>query len=99
MSDTWDTQANHRLRQHLMRGITRRRNYSPDTTLEQVKRGHAGPHSVQISAIFSRWARMWADDARAFPDGTLDELWRANMLEADAEVDRYLDANKLPRVA
>lgn len=112
MSARLDKAANFRLQQHLMRGVTRRRNYSPDTTTEMLKAGKCGPHTVQITAIFTRWAAMWQADVDALegpatgsPGGGFefqadaDDQWRENMRQADAEVDRYLDANKLPRVA
>jgi hypothetical protein len=94
---TWEAQAAHRLRQHVMRETIAGRNYSPDTDYVRLKLGQAGPHSVHIATVFWRWAQMWAADCEAFPEGTVEELWRANMAEATAEVDRYLDANKLPR--
>lgn len=103
--DTWQRDANYRLQQHLMRGVLKGRNYAPDSNYEQLKRGHASAHSVQISDIFAKWAAMWANDRRelaklgASDESEPDAEWLVAMRSADAEVDRYLDANKLPRNA
>lgn len=106
MSDRWDTESNHRLRQHLMRGISRNRNYSPDTSYADMQAGKCGPHTVQIAEVFSKHAAMWAEDQRelakledAEDTQDLDGSWKKRMFDADAEVDRHLDAHKLPRYA
>lgn len=94
--DTWATNAAHRLRQHVMRGAIRGRNYAPDTTLELMKRGQVGPHSAWIAKILQRHADMWADNLRqlatnGFETDSISNLaWNEAMTEADAEVDRYV---------
>jgi hypothetical protein len=101
--DQWQRAAKARLQSHLMRGTMRGRNYSPDQTYDLSKRGHCGPHSACIAEIMQRWADMWAQDMREAEASALDvdagAQWLANMREADAEVDRYLNANKLTRAA
>ncbi|HEU4627197.1 MAG TPA: hypothetical protein VFS52_20720, partial [Steroidobacteraceae bacterium] len=78
------------------------------TTYEQVKRGECGPHTLAVADILQRWAQMWAADMRESAarraegfdlDIDADAQWLANMANADAEIDRYLAANRLGRAA
>ncbi len=102
-ADSIQTQATHRMRQHVMRGTMKGRNYAPDTTYEQLKLGHAGPHSLRIGEILQHWADMWAQDLRESNAKQLDidveQLWRECMRNADAEIDRYLASNHRVRAA
>lgn len=97
--DSWQLDAAHRLRKHLMRAVTLGKNFAPDTTLELMKRGQVGPVSAQISQIFQRHADLWAADMRTGFDSKLDldvdRHWAGVMADAEVEVGRFLASHKL----
>lgn len=97
--DSWQLDAAHRLRKHLMRAVTLGKNFAPDTTLELMKRGQTGPVSAQISKIFQHHADCWAADMREAKGAQIDfdaeAAWVATMREAEAEVGRFLAGHKL----
>jgi hypothetical protein len=97
--DSWQLDAGHRLRKHLMRAVTLGKNFAPDQTYELNKLGKVGPISAQISAIFQRHADLWADDMRKAERDDLDVgadgSWAACMREAELEVGRFLAGHKL----
>ena len=98
---SWQADAAHRLRSHVMRAVTRGRDYAPDQTYELSKAGQVGPISAQIATILQRHADLWAADAQQLADlsegdalAELNAAWRACMAEADAEIDRFLASRK-----
>lgn len=105
--DSWQLDAGHRLRKHLMRAVITGKNFAPDQTYELSKRGQVGPKSAAIAKIFQHWADMWADDNRTAEelrkrgcDGLVVEIdadasWQSCMGEAELEVGRYLAGHKL----
>lgn len=99
-NDSWQGDARKRLLAHL---VTTTRDYSPDTSYEQLKRGHAGPHSVAIGKVLDRWAAMWAADMRESQRAGIEldanAEWTRCIREADAEIGRYMANNHLTRAA
>ncbi len=95
--DSWQLDAGHRLRKHLMRAVTLGKNFAPDQTYELSKAGKVGPLSAQISEIFQRHADIWAHAARTrfTTDFDVELQWRAAMAEAELEVGRFLASHKL----
>lgn len=97
--DSWQLDAGHRLRQHLMRAVTKGKNFAPDQTYELSKAGRVGPVSAQISAIFQRHANLWAENMReskhAGVDFDADAAWSRTMAQAELEVGRFLAGHKL----
>jgi len=105
--DSWQLDAAHRLRKHLMRAVLLGKNFAPDTTLELMKAGKVGPKSAAIAGIFQHWADMWAYDNRDAAqlrargaDGLVVEIdadasWDSCMREAELEVGRFLASHKL----
>lgn len=97
--DSWQRDAGHRLRKHLMRAVTLGKNFAPDQTYELSRRGQVGPISAQISEIFQRHADIWAACMRgerllgAAVDA--DASWSAGMREAELEVGRFLAGHRL----
>lgn len=97
--DSWQLDAGHRLRQHLMRAVTKGKNFAPDQTYELSKAGKVGPISAQISEIFQRHADLWAQDiregmARGFQIDA-DQSWKDAMADAELEVGRFLAGHRL----
>ncbi|HWH41806.1 MAG TPA: hypothetical protein VNU21_18290 [Usitatibacter sp.] len=97
--DTWQLDASHRLRQHLMRAVILGKNFAPDQTYELSKAGKVGPLSAQIAEIFQRHADLWAADMRTAKDSDVDvdanQAWLATMREAELEVGRFLAGHTL----
>lgn len=106
--DTWQLDAGHRLRQHLMRAVTKGKNFAPDQTYELSKAGQVGPKSAAIAEIFQHHADLWAQDARTCAAGGMggpgegfefhhdcEEAWKSCMAEAELEVGRYLACHRL----
>jgi hypothetical protein len=97
--DSWQLDAGHRLRKHLMRAVTVGKNFAPDQTYELSKAGKVGPVSAQISAIFQHHADCWAADMRetkaAGIDFDAEQAWLASMREAELEVGRFLAGHRL----
>lgn len=97
--DTWQLDAAHRLRKHLMRAVTLGKSFAPDQTYELSKAGKVGPKSAAIAEIFQRHADVWAADMReGMARGVFlepDETWAAAMLEAELLVGRFLAGHKL----
>lgn len=103
MADKWQNESAHRLRQFVMRATLRGKNYSPDTSYEQLKRGHCGPHSLAIGEILQRWASMWAADMREAATTGIEldanAEWNRCIAEANAEIDRYTANNRITKAA
>lgn len=101
--DTWQLDAAHRLRKHLMRAVTLGKNFAPDQTYELSKAGKVGPLSAQIAEIFQHHADCWASDMRAAKDAGIDfdadSAWVATMYGAESEVGRFLAGHKLKGAA
>lgn len=103
--DSWQLDAGHRLRKHLMRAVTLGKNFAPDQTYELSKAGKVGPISAQVSEIFQRHADLWAADMRIVTENGIgcdwnpDASWAACMLEAEAEVGRFLASVRIGRGA
>ncbi len=97
--DTWQLDAGHRLRQHLMRAVVRGKNFAPDQTYELSKAGKVGPLSAQVAEIFQRHADLWAEDmresARTELDVDADAAFAATMREAELEVGRFIAGHTL----
>ncbi len=97
--DSWQLDAAHRLRKHLMRAVLLGKNFAPDQTYELSKAGQVGPVSAQISQIFQRHADLWAENSRASMaasvDFDADREWAENMRQAEIEVGRFLAGHKL----
>lgn len=95
--DTWQLDAGHRLRQHLMRAVIRGKNFAPDTTLALMKAGQVGPKSAAIAQMFQRHADLWAEDMRngANAGEWLEVHWRECMADAELEVGRFLAGHRL----
>lgn len=97
--DSWQLDAGHRLRQHLMRAVTKGKNFAPDQTYELSKAGQVGPKSAAIAEIFQHHADLWAEDARTCASRNtgewLEEHWRGCMGDAELEVGRYLAGHRL----
>lgn len=99
--DSWQLDAAHRLRQHLMRAVLVGKNFAPDQTYELSKAGQVGPLSAQIAEIFQRHADVWASDMRTVQandigcDMTPDQSFAATMLEAELEVGRFIAGHRL----
>ncbi len=97
--DSWQLDAAHRLRKHLMRAVTLGKNFAPDQTYELSKAGKVGPKSAQIAEIFQRYAEVWAadmrDDQAAGLDLDADGEWTRGMQAAESEVGRFLAGHKL----
>lgn len=93
--DTWQLDAAHRLRKHLMRAVITGKNFAPDTTLELMKAGKVGPLSAQISEIFQRHADGWAACMRATNGHRPDQVWQLSMVHAEDEIGRFIAGHKL----
>lgn len=97
--DSWQLDAGHRLRKHLMRAVTLGKNFAPDQTYELSKAGQVGPISAQVSEIFQRHADLWAAEARSGAYGKTGEWievhWRNCMQDAELEVGRFLAGHRL----
>lgn len=97
--DSWQRDAAHRLRKHLMRAVTLGKNFAPDQTYELSKAGKVGPVSAQISEIFQRHADLWAADMREAASNRegldADATWAMSMAEAELEVGRFIAGHKL----
>lgn len=97
--DSWQRDAGHRLRKHLMRAVTLGKNFAPDQTYELSKAGKVGPISAQISRIFQQHADVWAEDMREATsvgiDFDADTTWSTTMQQAELEVGRFLAGHRL----
>jgi len=97
--DSWSADAGHRLRQHLMRAVTRGKNFAPDQTYELSKAGQVGPKSAAIAEIFQHHADLWAEDVRTSASRNASDWpelhWREVMADAELEVGRFLAGHRL----
>lgn len=98
-NDSWHRDAMIRLTRHILRDASRARDFAPDARYDATTRTVVpGPKSMHIADVLHRWALMWAADMREARSSGIDldqdAQWAANMLEAHAEIDRYLLASK-----
>lgn len=97
--DSWQLDAAHRLRKHLMRAVLLGKNFAPDQTYELSKAGKVGPKSAAIAEIFQHHANMWAEDMRTLGAGQAadfpDVHFAQAMADAELEVGRFLAGHRL----
>lgn len=101
--DRWAEDASLRMTSHMLRSVTRGKDYAPDQTPELSKRGQVGPKSAAIARILQSHADCWAQDGREAMAAGIDfdneATWKAAMAEADVEIGRYLAGHKFSRGA